>query len=839
MTRGARFRSVLPVLALLASLSGCSEGYDPPAPEVATYAPTSVTSDSATLHGAAALLDQGAEAWFEWGEDATLAVASTTARVTIVQALTPVSFDALITGLSPATTYHVRAMAENEAGSAGGEILSFTTLAAAPGVATNLPSLITSGGAVLQGAVAANGSDADAWFEWGQSYDLSDATSTTPVAISGSSPSTAYTTALAGLSPATTYYVRAVAENGVGTTFGDIRALTTDPAGQDSLVVNSLADVETPGPGEVTLREAVRTVAPGGKILFDPSLDGGTIPLTLVEAEHSVLRGEVFSGMPPTFQGYLERDYGRSALYAAKSLTLDASALPHGITVAWAGSPSAPARVLGVYGDLTLRNLTITSGHSKAVAISGTQPWTLARGGGVAVWGQGTFERCTIAGNRVEGDLSPARDRGAFGGGVYGERLHLSDCVVSGNRALGFGAAGGGVYSVGGPDDWSAFSLLEMCSVTGNRVTAQHAYGGGVYSDGGGPGMLNYLWLEECTIARNLVEDHPGLPQVVSPFQFYYRGGGVYMSNGYLNVNGCTIAENKVAGSYTVFASSGRPNMGGGGMGATIGDAHTVEAMEISHSIIAGNTLNGQADDVYTGSLLDFFSFGYNRIGKLDFSRILVPIPWWRCLSRKHYPKAGDEDGVTLAEVVDVEGAVRHATVVSAGADSGEKAVLWYPPAGSALDRIPPEEYRLPIWMGEYTLEYGATDDFLMRVLAKLRADFPEELGTDFGLSFGDLTGVTFYGPATTWPSDPANAEWIAFWRELDLLIGDKLGTAGLGDDWWSTWPTGDLGGGITLYMEDWGEWNYGPFKLLGYDQLGNARPAGEWGDIGAVEEEK
>ena len=139
-------------------------------------------------------------------------------------------------------------------------------------------------------------------------------------------------------------------------------------------VVNSLDDVATPPSGTITLRSAVASAGAGDKITFDSNLNGGTILLSIVGEPHSILKGEVYSGM--TFQGYQDRDYGASALYAQKTLVIDASALPAGITIKWNGGAASHARVMAVYGDLTMKNVTIESGYSQAEAISGgTQPW--------------------------------------------------------------------------------------------------------------------------------------------------------------------------------------------------------------------------------------------------------------------------------------------------------------------------------------------------------------------------------------------------------------------------------------------------------------------------------
>ena len=95
--------------------------------------------------------------------------------------------------------------------------------------------------------------------------------------------------------------------------------------------------------------------------------------------------------------------------------------------------------------------------------------------------------------------------------------------------------------------------------------------------------------LTNCTIARNLVDALPGLPSFMYGIG-YWRGGGVYMSNGSTRIHGCTIVENEVYGTPRTD-SLGKPNLAGG-VAATIGNAHAVEDMIIGHSVIAGNTVH-------------------------------------------------------------------------------------------------------------------------------------------------------------------------------------------------------------------------------------------------------
>ena len=165
------------------------------------------------------------------------------------------------------------------------------------------------------------------------------------------------------------------------------------------IVVDTRLDDDAAAAGSMTLRQALATARSGQTIEFAPELDGRTIELNIVGQTNTVLKGEVMgirnepSGPVSYLEGYFDRDYGRSALYARKDVVIDASNLPSGVTIAWTGGAADPARVLAVYGDLTLRSVAITGGVNVAEDIStadpDAQPWTLARGGGIAVWGLG------------------------------------------------------------------------------------------------------------------------------------------------------------------------------------------------------------------------------------------------------------------------------------------------------------------------------------------------------------------------------------------------------------------------------------------------------------------
>jgi hypothetical protein len=647
-----------------------------------------------------------------------------------------------------------------------------------------------------------------------------------------------------------------------------------------AIVVNSLLDSAAPPAGTVTLRSALASAASGQTIEFDGTLSGGTIALSIVADEHTVLKGEVMgirnepSGPVSYLVGYFDRDYGRSALVARKDVVIDASKLPAGITIAWAGT--TPARVLAVSGDLTLVNVTITGGHSVTENISASnpnQPWTLARGGAVAVWGVARLSDCRLHDNHVEGDFDSSRDRGAFGGAVYADIVLMQRCVVSGNSVLGGGAAGGGVYAVGGADDDRSVSSIDRSTVSGNAIRGLFAYGAGVYSDGGGIGNSKTLRVTNSTIARNLAEPSPGLPPFLLAMG-YWRGGGLYLSNGYLELQGTTIVENKVRGVPRTD-SLGRRNLAGG-IAATVGNAHAVERMIVGHSIVAGNTVQEiggatYAHDLFTGSLMHFESAGYNRFGALDFSQILVPVGvWgWESLSRRHYPKVDDVGAVALASVVDLAGGVTvDPLITSVGVDAGNPVVLHYRPTGSAVDRIPASTYRVTEIIAEYERGSGAEDDFLEIVLGRIErqygpAGFAAAFEADFeaflrsvdadpqadgiqpyrdpnGQPILTLASTHFFGPAQTWPRELENHPYIHFWHRLDAALAQSgipgMGPELLGDAAWQRlFSSGTLPENPGIRISVRAEQNLS-VQRLGVDQLGTSRPSTGESDIGAIE---
>ncbi len=137
------------------------------------------------------------------------------------------SFTVNMTGLTPNTTYYVRAYAINSAGTSYGSEVSFTTQQAitVPTVTTsqvtNIQQTSATGGGNVTNSGGANVT------ERGICWSTSHNPTTSSSHASNGTGTGSYTVNMSGLSPGTTYYVRAYAINSQGTAYGSEVSFST------------------------------------------------------------------------------------------------------------------------------------------------------------------------------------------------------------------------------------------------------------------------------------------------------------------------------------------------------------------------------------------------------------------------------------------------------------------------------------------------------------------------------------------------------------------------------------------------------------------------------------
>jgi hypothetical protein len=138
------------------------------------------------------------------------------------------SFVSNIANLLPNTTYFVRAFAINSAGTAYGTEKSFKTSPALATLTTTDISAITSNSAHSGGNVTNDGGASVT--ERGVCWSTSQNPTTDDSKTSNGTGTGSFVSNIANLLPNTTYFVRAYAINLVGTSYGDQKPFTTNPA---------------------------------------------------------------------------------------------------------------------------------------------------------------------------------------------------------------------------------------------------------------------------------------------------------------------------------------------------------------------------------------------------------------------------------------------------------------------------------------------------------------------------------------------------------------------------------------------------------------------------------
>ena len=136
------------------------------------------------------------------------------------------SFNVQLSGLTPNTTYYVRAYAINSVGTGYGNEESFTTLTPIlPEITTYPLSGITNSSASTGGGVTNNGNATVT--EWGVCWSTSPNPTLGNSFLQNNASSWSFISVISGLTPTTTYYVRAYATNSAGTAYGNELSFTT------------------------------------------------------------------------------------------------------------------------------------------------------------------------------------------------------------------------------------------------------------------------------------------------------------------------------------------------------------------------------------------------------------------------------------------------------------------------------------------------------------------------------------------------------------------------------------------------------------------------------------
>ena len=191
-------------------------------PAIQSVASNSVTSNGATLQASVIPNLDGATAYFQYG--LSTVYGSQTTSQTLSASSSAVAVTAPLTGLVAGAVYHYRLVTVTSQGTFTSSDMTFAT-SSAPLVITGSFPGVASTGFTLDGTVNPLGAATTYYFEYGTSTSYG---TTTPTLSAGSGvdPVTVNAT-VSGLAPNTTYHVRLVATNSVGSMNGDDQTITT------------------------------------------------------------------------------------------------------------------------------------------------------------------------------------------------------------------------------------------------------------------------------------------------------------------------------------------------------------------------------------------------------------------------------------------------------------------------------------------------------------------------------------------------------------------------------------------------------------------------------------
>ncbi len=329
-----------------------------------------------------------------------------------------------------------------------------------------------------------------------------------------------------------------------------------------------------------TLRDAINTALSGDTIVFDAALDNATISLTL----YSNLMGCVTSSATTCSDGgTLGREFGPSAFFIdGRSITIDATALAHGVTIA-RDAAADNFRLFDVApgSGLALKGLVLSGGIAKGgSSLYGGG----ALGAGGAIFNQGNLDvdRCTMVDNTASGGAAGSGNGYQGGGaGADGESGGGPNRGSSPNgtpAAAGFGGGGGGP-SYNTPGGAGGFGGGGGGGGIGGADGSSYQNGGsGGFGGGGGSGFLS-------PAIGGAAGFGGGNGSSTNAGAAAGMGGAIFNDAGTLSIRNSTFVGNRASGGGTSTATTGN----GSGFGGAIFNYNGV--LTVDFTTLADNTV--------------------------------------------------------------------------------------------------------------------------------------------------------------------------------------------------------------------------------------------------------
>jgi phosphodiesterase/alkaline phosphatase D-like protein len=195
------------------------------APDATTLPATNTAGISTTLNGSVNAHYLSTVVTFEYGTSVSYGSAITASQSPVTGHSTS-SVSAILSGLTPNTTYHFRVKTVNELGTNYGNDLTFTTLGQVPVATSQAASAITTTSAKVNGVVNPNFLSTTITFEYGLTINYDNSVTAIQSPASGNS-TTSVNADILGLAPNQVYHFRIKAVNLLGTAYGTDMIFTT------------------------------------------------------------------------------------------------------------------------------------------------------------------------------------------------------------------------------------------------------------------------------------------------------------------------------------------------------------------------------------------------------------------------------------------------------------------------------------------------------------------------------------------------------------------------------------------------------------------------------------
>ena len=423
-------------------------------------------------------------------------VYATTSNPTLVNTVLVIgsgtgSFSGTLTGLTPNTTYYVRAYATNSAGTGYGNEISFQTLpVAVPTLVTTDASGITQT-TVTSGGTISNDGGANVT-ERGIVYGTSINPTTSNTKVTSGSGTGSFSVNVTALTPNTTYYIRSYAINSAGTGYGNnITFQTTVPA-VPSLTTRELLNITNTtatGGGSITNDGGSSITAKG--ICWNTSPNPTTTDSKTTDGTGTTTFTSFITGL------------SANVTYYVRAYAINSTGTGYGNQQTF--TASSTSNTLPVVTSTSVTGLTMVQATFNAEVNS--------QGGGTVT------ERGAVWNNSGNPTVNSNRVPSGAGTGIYTATLtglsagsnHYVRAYAINNFGISYGV------------EIPFTTLFGLATLTTNNVIAQSitASSGGNITDNGG----------STVTARGVVWNTTGTPTISNSRTTDGSGTGSYVSN--------------------------------------------------------------------------------------------------------------------------------------------------------------------------------------------------------------------------------------------------------------------------------------------------------------------